>query len=132
KRARLSLLQTRPVDQSDVARTQIEVASEQSFDVLRLVALLGRLIHFHDSADFLITALGSFTGQYEVRVILEAHGAKAYRPRIGDVCDWLHSLSCVIIVKIRPGPRAAAALLTYFFARDYRECGFFWMGTQCS
>src|SRR4029078_12282951 len=125
KRARLSLLQTRPVDQSDVARTQIEVASEQSFDVLRLVALLGRLIHFHDSAELLIAALGSFTGQHEVRVILDAHGAKAYRPIPRDVCDWLHSLSRRLIVKIRPGPRAVAGLLTYFFAPDYRERDFF-------
>src|SRR4051812_34119511 len=124
KRARLSLLQTRPVDQSDLVRTQIEVASEQSFDVLRLVALLGRLIHFHDSAELLVAALGGFTGQNEVRVILDAHGAEAYRPTFSDVCDWLHSLSCVMIVKMCPGTRAVAALLTYFFARDYRDCRF--------
>src|SRR5262249_42854931 len=112
KRARLALLQTRPVDQSDVARTQIEVTREQCFDVLRLVALLRRLVHFHDSAELLIAALGGFTGQNEVRVILDAHGAEAYRPIPRDVCDWLHILRRTSFTEMCAPGRAVTTLLT--------------------
>src|SRR5262249_27578029 len=106
--------------QSDVARTQIEIPCKQRFDVLRLVALLRRLIHFHDSAELLIAAFGGFAGQNEVRVILDAHGAEAYRRTPSDVCDWLHSLRWPMLAKMRLGSRAAATLLTYFSAPIYR------------
>jgi hypothetical protein len=73
---RLGLLQASPVDQAHVGGTQIEVAREQSFDLLRLLALVRCLIHFHDSAEFLIRAGNCLTHQNEVRVVLNAHGAK--------------------------------------------------------
>jgi hypothetical protein len=70
------LLQASPVDQAHVTGTQIEVASEQGFDLLRLVTLIRRLINFHDSAEFLIRAGNRLTHQNEVRVVLNAHGAE--------------------------------------------------------
>ena len=68
------LLQASPIDQAHVTGPQIEVARKQCLDLFRLVALISRLIDFHDSAEFLIRAGRCLTRQHEVRVVLNAHG----------------------------------------------------------
>src|SRR5512145_1708831 len=78
------LLQASPIDQAHVTGTQIEVAREQGFDLFRLVALIRRLVHFHDSAEFLVRAGGCLAGQHEVRVVLDTHGTESKeRPASG-------------------------------------------------
>ena len=68
------LLQPCPVEQTYVGGTQVEIPGKQRFDFFRLEAMPGRPIHFHDSAELLILACSGFTGQHEVRVVLDAHG----------------------------------------------------------
>ena len=71
------LLQASPIDQAHVTGTQIEVAREQCFDLFRLVALIRRLVHFDDSAEFLVGAGRGLASQHEVRVVLDTHGAES-------------------------------------------------------
>src|SRR5690349_20828142 len=63
---REALLQPSPIDQAHVSGTQIEISREQRFDLFRLVALIRSLVHFHDSAEFLIRAGSRLTRQNEV------------------------------------------------------------------
>ena len=71
------LLQAGPIDQFDVTRTQVEIAGEQSLDLTSLVGLLGRLVDLDDTAEFLIRTLDGISGQYEVRVVFDAHGPES-------------------------------------------------------